>query len=158
MKNRWTLSVVMAVLGCEPEPSAVRAQQLPIERPIPHELLETEKNTIEVFRRCAPSVVFVTNSRQLRGFRGLNVTEIPQGSGSGFLWDEQGHVVTNYHVIRGGDTFSVTFGDGVSYDGRVVAFHANRDLAVLRTPGSSARQQQWRIYTKYTTTACLELY
>jgi S1-C subfamily serine protease len=60
------------------------------------------------------------------------VTEIPQGSGSGFIWDELGHVVTNYHVIRGGDAFSVTFGDGVSYDARVVGFDPNKDLAVLR--------------------------
>ena len=58
-------------------------------------------------------------------------------------------MVTNYHVIRGGDAFSLTSGDDVSYDGRVVAFDANRDVAVLRTPGSSARQQQWRIHTKY---------
>ncbi len=101
MKNRWALSVVMAALACGLEFGASRAQQRPLERPIPHELLETEKNTIEVFRRCAPSVVFVTNSRQLRGFRGLNETEIPQGSGSGFICDELGHVVTNYHVIRG---------------------------------------------------------
>ena len=114
MKTWWTLSVVMAVLACESESSVVRAQQRLIERPIPHELLETEKNTIEVFRRCAPSVVFVTNSRQVRGFRGLNVTEIAQGSGSGFIWDELGHVVTNYHVIPRGDAFAVTFGDGVS--------------------------------------------
>ncbi len=121
----------MAVLACGPESSTARAQQPPIERPIPHELLETEKNTIEVFRRSAPSVVFITNSRGIRHFRGLNVTEIPQGSGSGFLWDERGHVVTNYHVIRGGDAFSVTFGDGVSYDGRVVGFDANKDIAVL---------------------------
>jgi S1-C subfamily serine protease len=132
MKKWWTLSVVMAMLACGPESNAVPAQQRPIERPIPHELLETEKNTIEVFRRCAPSVVFVTNSRQLRSFRGLNVTEIPQGSGSGFIWDELGHVVTNYHVIRGGDAFSVTFGDGTSYDARVVGFDPNKDLAVLR--------------------------
>ncbi len=137
MRNPWALCVVMAVFACEPESSTAQGQQAPIERPIPHELLDSEKNTIEVFRRCAPSVVFVTNSRQLRSFRGLNVTEIPQGSGSGFLWDELGHVVTNYHVIRGGDAFSVTFGDGVSYDARVVGFDANKDLAVLhiRAPG-----------------------
>ena len=132
MKRRWALSVVMATLACGSESSIVRAQQLPIERPIPNELLETEKNTIEVFRRCAPSVVFVTNSRQVRTFRGLNVTEIPQGSGSGFIWDELGHVVTNYHVIRGSDALSVTFGDGASYDAHVVGFDPNKDLAVLR--------------------------
>jgi S1-C subfamily serine protease len=132
MKKWWMLGAVTAMLACGPESDAVRAQHRPIERPIPHALLETEKNTIEVFRRCAPSVVFVTNSRQVRSFRGLNVTEIPQGSGSGFIWDELGHVVTNYHVIRGGDAFSVTFGDGASYDARVVGFDPNKDLAVLR--------------------------
>jgi hypothetical protein len=91
----------MAALACGLEFGASRAQQRPLERPIPHELLETEKNTIEVFRRCAPSVVFVTNSRQRRSFRGLNETEIPQGSGSGFIWDEQGHVVTNSTSFEG---------------------------------------------------------
>jgi len=131
LRKPWAVGIAMVVFACGPGSDAAPAQEGRIERPIPHGLLETEKNTIEVFRRAAPSVVFITNSRQVRHFRGLNVTEIPQGSGSGFLWDERGHVVTNYHVIRGGDTFAVTFGDGVSYAGRVVGFDANKDIAVL---------------------------
>ncbi len=129
MKKLWTVSILTTAFACGLA-DAPQAAPRPIERPIPQGLLESEQNTIEVFRRASPSVVFITNSRQVHSFRGLNVTGIPQGSG--FIWDELGHVVTNYHVIRGGDAFSVTFGDGASYDARVVGFDPNKDLAVLR--------------------------
>ena len=131
MKELWTVSLLTTAFVCGLA-DAPQAAPRPIERPIPQGLLESERNTIEVFRRASPSVVFISNSRQVHGFRGLNVSKIPQGSGSGFLWDDDGHVVTNYHVVRGGNAFSVTFGDGVSYDARVVGVDPNKDLAVLR--------------------------
>src|SRR5690606_34291443 len=99
---------------------AARAQHVavptpPDQPPIPADLLESERNTIEVFRAAGASVVFVTNNALRRDFFSANVTEVPQGSGSGFLWDEFGHVVTNYHVVERGQTFSVTLADGTTH-------------------------------------------
>ena len=99
--------------------------------PIPAGLLASEKNTIQVFRAAGPSVVFVTNNALRRDFFSTNVTEVPQGTGSGFLWDRHGHVVTNYHVLEGGQTFSVTLADGTNREARVVGVEPRKDLAVL---------------------------
>ena len=99
--------------------------------PIPAGLLASERNTIDVFRKAGPSVVFVTNNALRRDRFSTNVTEVPQGAGSGFLWDDHGHVVTNYHVIEGGQTFSVTLASGETREARVVGAERRKDLAVL---------------------------
>ncbi|KAL8240748.1 hypothetical protein R6Q59_014103 [Mikania micrantha] len=61
----------------------------------------------------------------------LDVLEVPQGSGSGFVWDKKGHVVTNYHVIRGASNFRVTLADQSTYDAIIVGFVQDKDVAVL---------------------------
>ncbi len=94
-------------------------------------LLESERNTIEIFRAAGPSVVYVTNNALRRDFFSMNVTEVEQGTGSGFLWDEHGHVVTNFHVLEGGQTFSVTLPSGETREARVVGAEPRKDLAVL---------------------------
>jgi S1-C subfamily serine protease len=99
---------------------------------LPHHLLETERNTIRIFREVSPSVVFVTNTQRRRSIFTLNVMEIPKGSGSGFLWDEAGHVVTNYHVLAGGNAFSATLADGKTYATEYVGGAPDQDIAVLR--------------------------
>jgi S1-C subfamily serine protease len=100
--------------------------------PIPSDLLESERNTIEVFRAAGSSVVFVTNSALRRDFFQMNVTKVPRGTGSGFLWDRQGHVVTNFHVVEGGNSFAVTLADGTTRDARLIGAEPRKDLAVLR--------------------------
>jgi len=62
----------------------------------------------------------------------LDVLEVPQGSGSGFVWDKQGHIVTNYHVIRGASDLRVTLADQTTFDAKVVGFDQDKDVAVLR--------------------------
>ena len=99
--------------------------------PVPAGLLESELNTIDVFRKAGPSVVFVTNNALRRNRFSTNVKEVPQGAGSGFLWDDHGHVVTNYHVVEGGQTFSVTLASGETREARVVGAERRKDLAVL---------------------------
>jgi len=91
-----------------------------------------EANNIEVFKRTSPSVVNITNARLVRSYYSLNPQEVPQGSGTGFIWDEQGHVVTNYHVVQQADRVLVTLQDGSTYDARPVGLDPSRDLAVLR--------------------------
>jgi S1-C subfamily serine protease len=61
-----------------------------------------------------------------------NVMEVPQGSGSGFVWDHEGHIVTNFHVIRGGDALTATLSDGSTHEAKVVGYDPNKDIAVLK--------------------------
>ena len=72
---------------------------------------EDEASTTEIFRRASPAVVFVTNTALRRSFFTLNVEEIPRGSGTGFVWDESGLIVTNFHVIAGAHKLTVTLQD-----------------------------------------------
>jgi S1-C subfamily serine protease len=95
------------------------------------DLAEDERATIELFREVAPSVVQVTSLAQARSPFSVNVTEIPQGTGSGFLWDNIGHVVTNYHVIERSKLAAVTLSDGTVLKADVVGTAPSKDLAVL---------------------------
>lgn len=99
---------------------------------IPEGLLEYERNTIEVFQNAAPSVVFVHNLQQRREFFTFNVTEVKAGSGSGFLWDRAGHIVTNYHVVQGASRVAVTLIDGKTYNAEKIGVEPRKDLAVLK--------------------------
>jgi S1-C subfamily serine protease len=96
------------------------------------ELAQEERATIALFERASPSVVYVTSLARQRDFFSMNVQEIPQGSGSGFIWDRQGHVVTNFHVIQGGSNWQVTLSDQSNWDAEVVGYAPEKDLAVLR--------------------------
>jgi S1-C subfamily serine protease len=107
--------------------------------PMPDGLLEYERNTIEVFREAGDSVVFVTNNALRRDFFTADVTVVPQGSGSGFVWDQYGHIVTNFHVVQGGQTFSVTLADGSTHEARVVGVEPRKDLAVLHVETTGLR-------------------
>jgi S1-C subfamily serine protease len=102
-------------------------------------LLEDERNTIGVFGENAESVVFIRNVKVQYNPWVRDNTEVQQGTGSGFVWDRDGHIVTNYHVVRGGERFIVTFADGTSYDAEPVGGDINKDLAVLKgeAPGGS---------------------
>ncbi len=93
---------------------------------------DDEANNIEVFKRASPSVVNITNSRIVRSFRSLNPQAIPQGNGSGFLWSEDGHVVTNFHVIQQADSVTVTLQDGSIHLARIRGVDPDKDLAVLK--------------------------
>ncbi|MFT6092964.1 MAG: S1-C subfamily serine protease [Pseudohongiellaceae bacterium] len=97
-----------------------------------------EENNIAVFKQASPSVVNVTNSRLVRSFRSLNPQEVPQGSGTGFIWSKEGYVVTNYHVVQQADRVSVTLQDGTTYDARPVGLDAGKDLAVLKIDAPAA--------------------
>ncbi len=126
------LSVVLAVvLACDGlEGRNRRPARLP---PIPAGLQADEHNTIEVFRRTSRSVVFVRNSEiRRRSFITLNATEITRGTGSGFVWDRLGHIVTNFHVIEGGNRFAVTLSDGSIHEAELVGSAPRKDIAVLR--------------------------
>ncbi|MBE7416540.1 MAG: trypsin-like peptidase domain-containing protein [Ideonella sp.] len=91
-----------------------------------------EVATIEVFRRIAPSVVHITTLENQRELFSPTVQQVPSGTGTGFVWDELGHIVTNFHVIQSGDAATVTLADQTSYRAQLVGAFPDRDLAVLR--------------------------
>ncbi|KAL3526419.1 hypothetical protein ACH5RR_011075 [Cinchona calisaya] len=98
----------------------------------PRKLQTDELATVRLFRENTPSVVYITNLAAKQDAFTLDIFEVPQGSGSGFVWDKQGHIVTNYHVIRGASDLRVTLADQSTYDARVVGFDQDKDVAVLR--------------------------
>ena len=95
-------------------------------------LAEDEQNNIAVFREVSPSAVNITTLATTRDFFSLNVMQVPQGTGTGIVWDERGHVVTNFHVIQGGSGARVTLSDQSVWKAQLVGAFPDRDLAVLR--------------------------
>jgi S1-C subfamily serine protease len=91
-----------------------------------------EKSTIAVFKMVSPSVVHITNIAQMRNVITASVDDVPQGTGSGFIWDEAGHIVTNYHVIEGATSTEVTLADGTTYEGKIVGTARDKDVAVIK--------------------------
>jgi S1-C subfamily serine protease len=90
-----------------------------------------EQLTIDVFSKFSRSVVHITSLETRRDRMTLDVAEIPQGTGSGFVWDQQGHVVTNYHVVQMGNAASVTLNDNSTYPATIVGVAPDKDIAVL---------------------------
>ncbi len=87
---------------------------------------------IDVFKKTSPSVVHITSLGVQRDMFSANVQQVPRGTGSGFVWDNAGHIVTNFHVIQGADGARVTLADQSSFDAKLVGAFPDRDLAVLR--------------------------
>lgn len=96
------------------------------------DLAQDEKSTIDLFEQASPSVVFITSVEQRLSFFNFNATEIPRGRGSGFIWDTDGTVVTNYHVIQGGTGANVTLYDQSTWKAKLVGWEPDKDLAVLK--------------------------
>ncbi len=99
---------------------------------------DQELHTIRLFENSSKSVCYITTSSLRRDWFSLNVTEIPSGSGSGFVWDEAGHIITNYHVIKGASKAMVALADGSSYEATLVGKAAEKDLAVLKIDAPKA--------------------
>ncbi|MBI3550583.1 MAG: trypsin-like peptidase domain-containing protein [Elusimicrobia bacterium] len=94
-------------------------------------LLPDEENTIKLFDEGSPSVVFVTNIAIGQDFF-MEQVAVPQGAGSGFIWDKSGHIVTNFHVVRGGSAFLVTLKDHTELEAKLVGVEPRKDIAVLK--------------------------
>ena len=135
---RATIAVALAVLtrvGCaRSSVQAVAAAGEPLPRPITPrgELGADERATIEIFERAKGSVVFISTSGLVRDLWTRNVYSVPRGTGSGFVWDDAGDIVTNYHVLQGAAQASVKLADGRSYEAALVGASREHDIAVLR--------------------------
>jgi S1-C subfamily serine protease len=96
------------------------------------DLAADEKTTIEIFEATNPTVVYITTTRRVLDLWTRDVTEVPRGTGSGVIWDDWGHVVTNYHVIAGAQSAHVRLADQRTYDAVLVGASPDDDIAVLR--------------------------
>ncbi|MGD2090185.1 MAG: trypsin-like peptidase domain-containing protein [Candidatus Aminicenantes bacterium] len=112
--------VLIALCTCSPGPISA--------------LTEDEQNTIDIVKKTTNSVVFVTNIQLVRDFF-YQEEAVARGTGSGFVWDSSGHIVTNYHVIEEGDLFAVTLPNQEYRKARLVGIVREKDLAVLRVEG-----------------------
>ncbi len=119
------------------QPAVWRLDRTAEPRPVTprSELGADEQNTINVFKEVSPSVVYITSIAVERQFDlfSLNVYEIPrEGAGSGFIWDKQGRIVTNFHVISDASRIKVTLADHTTWKASLVGTAPDRDLAVLQ--------------------------
>jgi S1-C subfamily serine protease len=130
----WALLLVLVVWQVAPwierafirstaEPRAITARGM---------LADDERNTIQVFEHASPSVVYISTRQRVVDFWTRNVRSVPRGTGSGFVWDDLGHVVTNQHVIEGVSEALVRLVDGRSYSAVLIGASPQHDLAVLR--------------------------
>jgi S1-C subfamily serine protease len=118
--------------AAEEPPKAPAMEPAPVPKVSPGARIEDESNTIAVFKAAAPATVFVTQTRFVVDHFAGTAEEVPAGSGSGFVWDTDGHIVTNFHVVADARALSVTFQDQKSYPARVVGVEPRKDIAVLR--------------------------
>jgi S1-C subfamily serine protease len=102
-------------------------------------LAEGEKNSVEIFQSVSPAVVYITSVELRRSLFSLNVYEIPKGTGSGFLWDREGRIVTNYHVIEDASRVEVTLADNTHWKATLVGVAPEKDLAVLQISAPAER-------------------
>jgi len=123
----WWLRPWESFMPAAPKPEAVP-------RPVAARgtLAEDEQNNISVFKSISPSVVHITTLATQRSFFSTDVTQVPRGTGSGFMWDDQGHIVTNFHVIQGASGAQVTLQDQSTWQASLVGAFPDRDIAVLR--------------------------
>lgn len=128
----WYFPVLRSRLDPNANPRAVTPRD---------DLTALEKTNIEIYEKTLPSVVNITTLASRDDFFGLDPQQVPQGTGSGFIWDEEGRVVTNYHVIQNSTSQRVTMSDQTSYDAILVGGYPDKDLAVLQI---SAPQRKLR--------------
>jgi S1-C subfamily serine protease len=137
----WTLSSRRGLPSRSLDPAA---QPRPIAPA--GDLAEDEKSTIALFKQASKAVVHITTSEVGRDFS-FNEAEVELGSGSGFIWDEKGHVVTNFHVVENANRFKVTLADQSAWDAVQIGVAPDRDIAVLRISAPSDRLQPLLIGT-----------
>lgn len=115
----------------------------------PRQLMGDELATVQLFKENTPSVVYITNLAVRRDVFTLDVLEEPQGTGSGFLWDTDGHIVTNFHVIRNAADVRVTLADQSVYAASVVGYDLDKDVAVLHIDAPRGKLRPLKVGSSY---------
>ncbi|BCD60122.1 MULTISPECIES: S1C family serine protease [unclassified Nitratiruptor] len=115
------IPLVEVMIAAKPKPVTPRG-----------DLMSIEKSNIKIFEEAKPSVVYISTLQKVVDYWSLNVWDIPKGTGSGFVWDNFGHIVTNFHVIEGASEAVVTLSNGLGYKAILVGADPSHDLAVLK--------------------------
>jgi len=147
LRRPWRHALVAAVLAAAAAGAALLVPSLAQSRAeagprtvTPRGALEPDElNNINVFKRVSPSVVHITTTAEQRDFFNRRLGEVPAGTGSGFIWDDTGHVVTNYHVIANASSAKITLADQSEFNAKLVGAFPDRDLAVLRIEAPVAK-------------------
>jgi len=116
-------AIEYAIIGITTTPRTISARG---------ELAADEKNTIEIFEQTSPAVVYISTSKRVIDPWTKNIFNVRQGTGSGFVWDNLGHVVTNHHVIARASKAKIRLNDGRTSMASLVGSSPDHDLAVLR--------------------------
>jgi S1-C subfamily serine protease len=135
--TRWLLiiaSIILATWYFAPQIAQRITSANATPRPVVArgELGADERTTIDIFESSKASVVFISTRERVVDFWTRNVMSVPRGTGSGFIWDEAGHVVTNLHVVAGASEANVRLSDGRDYTAGLIGASAAHDIAVLR--------------------------
>jgi len=133
--QKWLIFIlIVLIIGMTFELVSRKLRQPASRIPVRTDLTQSELRTIELFRESSPSVVHIRTSEFAleAGQFNMNLQKTPQGSGSGFIWDRNGHIVTNFHVIQKADEATVTLADNTTWKAKLVGFEQSKDLAVLR--------------------------
>jgi S1-C subfamily serine protease len=115
-----------------PEKPPATTPSSPVAPPSPGARIEDARNTIDIFNLAAPAAVFVTQKQVVVDHWAGRALEVPAGSGSGFVWDKQGYVVTNFHVVHNARSLVVTLHDQTKHDAVVRGVEPRKDIAVLK--------------------------
>jgi len=133
--QKWLIFIlIVLIIGMTFELVSRKLRSPASRLPVRADLTQSELRTIELFRESSPSVVHIRTSEFAfeAGQLNMNLQKTPQGSGSGFIWDRHGHIVTNFHVIQKADEATVTLADNTTWKAKLVGFEQSKDLAVLR--------------------------
>ena len=143
------LNFFAAVAACSMACAQETRRIEPSSRPIAArgELTATERSITALFEEATPSVVYITSVALRRDFFRLNVMEIPSGTGTGFVWDDRGSIVTNFHVIQDAARAEVTLADGSTWEATLVGYAREKDLAVLHIDAPRGQLRPIRIGT-----------
>lgn len=160
MKTIAVHSIVLVLAGLswlqsqqDADPSVGRDSAQTVELDLPAFLDNEERTTVSVFQRASGSVVSVCTKAaiQKRSVDGMPVREaVPKGTGTGFIWDSSGHIVTNFHVIRGADQVQVTLSDGRGSNAKIVGVAPEFDIAVLKIEVPTGSLQPLRLGKSHT--------
>ncbi len=112
-----------AVLSMDARPRAVAARG---------QLMADEEVAIKAFNAVSSSVVFITSKQVSRDLFHLHATEVEEDAGSGFVWDPDGYIVTNYHVVGNSQSVRISLGDQSVHTARRVGVEPDKDIAVLK--------------------------
>jgi S1-C subfamily serine protease len=127
-------AIAATIVGPAPTAESSPADATPAPRSIAprSDLGEGEQRNIRLFEEASPSVIYITTVALQAELFSQDIAQIPVGTGSGFIWDDSGHIITNYHVIQNADAARVTLADRSTWDAQLVGVAPEKDLAVLK--------------------------